>query len=254
MHKCHRQLRELPMVLAWDYCHMWKPPLRCLPRRLARHASKAWLGVSSGCLQANVKIQMSDKFFRWGILFDRDNGYNSIIIIPPLNSKIASLATPPSSDCTKTVFRGYQYQASRIWLTCVWYCNIGNMLIVCNKSDTSPTCPNFSSTCPNKFFMSEPSGVIGGWLIHPESRLSVGTIGFSETSVSATIHQSNTCSAWIAHAISPSNQHETTLIQTWTTILCKILNPSGIALISLLLCWGSLWHHHIWHSYIAYTF
>ena len=32
---------------------MWKPPLRCLPRRLARHASRACLGVSSGCLALN---------------------------------------------------------------------------------------------------------------------------------------------------------------------------------------------------------
>ena len=70
-------------------------------------------------------------------------------------STTASLATPPSSDCTKTVIRGCQYQASRIWLTCVWYCNIGNMLIVYCKSDTFPTCPNLSPTCPNKFFMSE---------------------------------------------------------------------------------------------------
>lgn len=132
-------------------------------------------------------------------------------------SMIVSLATPPSTDCTKTVFRGCQYQASRIWLTCVWYCNIGNKRIVCSKSDTSPICPNLSPTCPNKFFMSEPSGVIGCWLIHPEFGLSVGTIGFSETSVSATIHQSNTSPTGIAHAISPSNQHETTLIQTWTT-------------------------------------
>ena len=72
-------------------------------------------------------------------------------------SMIASLATPPSTDCTKTVFRGCQYQASRIWLTCVWYCNIGNKQIVCSKSDAFPTCPNLSSTCSNKFFMSEPS-------------------------------------------------------------------------------------------------
>ena len=72
-------------------------------------------------------------------------------------STTVSLATPPSSDCTKIVFRGCQYQASRIWLTCVWYCNIGNMLIVYSKSDTSPTGPNLSPTCPNKFFMSEPS-------------------------------------------------------------------------------------------------
>lgn len=28
---------------------------------------------------------MSDIFFRWDSLFDRDNGYNSIIRIPPLN-------------------------------------------------------------------------------------------------------------------------------------------------------------------------
>lgn len=41
------------MALNWDYCHMWKPPLRCLPRRLARHASRACLGVSSGCLALN---------------------------------------------------------------------------------------------------------------------------------------------------------------------------------------------------------
>ena len=132
-------------------------------------------------------------------------------------SMIASLATPPSSDCTKTVFRGCQYQASRIWLTCGWYCNIGNKRIVYSKSDTSPTWLNLSPTCPNKFFMSEPSGVIGCWLIHPESWLTVGIISFGETTVSATIHQSNTCSARIAHAISSSNQHETTLIQTWTT-------------------------------------
>lgn len=132
-------------------------------------------------------------------------------------STTVSLATPSSSDCTKTVFRSRQCKAYRIWLTCVWYCNIGNMLIVYSKSDTSPTCPNLSPTCPNKFFMSEPSGAIGCWLIHPESGLSVGTIGFSETSVSATIHLSNTRSTGIAHAISPSNQHETTLIQTWTT-------------------------------------
>ena len=51
--ECHRQLRELPMALNWDYCHMWKPPLRCLPRRLARHASRACLGVSSGCIALN---------------------------------------------------------------------------------------------------------------------------------------------------------------------------------------------------------
>lgn len=146
-----------------------------------------------------------------------------ITVTTPLSSSrlwiptIASLATPSSSDCTKTVFRDCQYQASRIWLTCVWYCNIGNKRIVCSKSDTSPTFPNLSPTCPNKFFMTEPSGVIRCWLIHPESGLSVGTIGFSETSVSATIHQSNTRSAGIAHAISPRNQHETTLIQTWTT-------------------------------------
>ena len=130
---------------------------------------------------------------------------------------IASLATPPSSDCTKTVFRGSQYQVSRIWLTCVWYCNIGNLQIVFSKSDTSPTCPNLSPRCPNKFFMSEPSGVIGCWLSHPEFELSVGIISFGETTVSATIHQSNTSSGRFAHAISPSNQHETTLIQTWTT-------------------------------------
>lgn len=29
---------------------------------------------------------MSDNFFRWDTLFDQDNGYNSIIIIPPPNS------------------------------------------------------------------------------------------------------------------------------------------------------------------------
>ena len=132
-------------------------------------------------------------------------------------SMTVPLATPPSSDCTKTVFRDCQCKAYRIWLTCVWYCNIGNMSIVYSKSSTSPTCPNLSPTCPNKFFMSEPSGVIECWLIHSESGLTVGTIGFSETSVSAIIHQSNTRSDRIAHAISPDNQHETTLIQTWTT-------------------------------------
>lgn len=32
---------------------MWKPPLRCLPRCLARHASRACLGVNSGCNALN---------------------------------------------------------------------------------------------------------------------------------------------------------------------------------------------------------
>lgn len=157
------------------------------------------------------------------IFFDETAFLTEITGTTPLSeshlwiSMTASLATPSSSNCIKTVFRDCQYQASRIWLTCVWYCNIGNKRIVCSISDTSPICPNLSPTCPNKFFMSEPSGAIGCWLIQLESGLSVGTIGFSETSVSATIHQSNTRSTGIAHAISPSNQHETTLIQTWTT-------------------------------------
>lgn len=124
-----------------------------------------------------------------------------------------SLATPSSSDCTKTVFRGCQYPAYHILLICVRYCNISNIQIVCIKSDASPTFPNLSPTCPNKFFMSEPSVAIGCWLIHPESGFSRNN-RLGETSVSATIHQSNTRPAGIAHAISPSNQHETTLIQT----------------------------------------
>lgn len=125
---------------------------------------------------------MSDNFFRWDTIFVLTM---TLTGTTPLSSSrlwistTVSLATPPSSDCTKTVFRDCQYQASRIWLTCVWYCNIGNMPIVYSKSDTSPTCPNLSPTCPNKFFMSEPSGAIGCWLIHSESGLTVGTIGLA---------------------------------------------------------------------------
>lgn len=132
-------------------------------------------------------------------------------------SLAATLTTLSLSVYTKKAFICWQHKASRIGITYIWYRNISNLHIVSSKSSTSPTCPNLSSTCPDKIFMSKPSGVIGCWLIHSESGLPIGTIGFSETSVSATFHQSNTRFAGIAHAISPSNQHETTLIQTWTT-------------------------------------
>ena len=45
------------------FCYMWKPPVRVLPRRLARHASRACLGVSSGCCAlncSNVSVSLPD--------------------------------------------------------------------------------------------------------------------------------------------------------------------------------------------------
>lgn len=51
--KCHQQLRKLSVALDWDCLYTWKPPLRCLPRRLARHASRVCLGVNSGCKALN---------------------------------------------------------------------------------------------------------------------------------------------------------------------------------------------------------
>lgn len=79
------------------------------------------------------------------------------------NSTAASLATLSSSDCAKTVFIGWQYRASCIGFSCFWYCNNSNPQIVYSKSGTSPIWPNLSPRCPNKFFMSEPSSIIGCW-------------------------------------------------------------------------------------------
>ena len=64
--------------------------------------------------RANVKIQMSDNFFRRDTLFDHDNGYHSVISIPPLNSS-------DSVFDNTTIIRLHQNSIQRLSISGITY-------------------------------------------------------------------------------------------------------------------------------------
>lgn len=107
---------------------------------------------------------MSDIFFGETAFLSMITGTTPLSSSRLWISMAAFLATRSSLDCTKTVFIGWKYKAFSVKITCIWYCNNNNTQIVCCKSGTSPTCPNLSPRCPNKFFRSGPSGITRCWL------------------------------------------------------------------------------------------
>lgn len=64
--------------------------------------------------RANVKIQMSDNFFRGDTLFYHDNGYNSIISIQPLNFDDSIFGNT-------SIIRQHQYSIQRLSISGITY-------------------------------------------------------------------------------------------------------------------------------------